>query len=292
MKQLYFLFITALITISSSAQQLSKQDEQFADSVMNENYPADKPGAVLLIAKNGKPVFRKAYGLASIELKVPNKPEYIFAIGSMSKQFTAVCILKLAQEGKLNLQDDITKYLPQYNAHGRHITIENLLTHTSGIINFTSVKGVVAKSMLDQSHEELLNDFMNDSLLFEPGTDWSYSNSNYIVAGLIVEKVSGISLSEYLQQNIFNPLGMSHTYTGTHDSVIVNAVNGYESAGNDTYKSPYNGWSWNFGAGGIVTNADDLLKWDNALYTEKVIKKEWLEKAWKPFVLPNGQITN
>jgi CubicO group peptidase (beta-lactamase class C family) len=285
MQRMLFIFFITLST-STCAQQLSKQDEQFVDSVMNANYPSDKPGAVLLIAKKGEPVYRKAYGLANLELNVPNRPEYVFSIASMSKQFTAVCVLKLAQEGKLNLQDDIKKYLPQYNTHGRHITIENLLTHTSGInVN----KG---KLMLYQSPEEMLNFFMNDSLLFEPGTDWAYSNTGYLVAGLIVEKVSGLSLGEYLQQNIFDPLGLSHTYVGTQDSVIANAVNGYQYLGNNIYKLPYFSWTWYYGAGGIVSNVDDLLKWDNALYTEKVIKKEWFEKAWKPFVLRNGQTTN
>src|SRR5215471_19127509 len=115
MKQVYLLFTSALVATITFAQQLSKQDELFVDSIMNANCPSDKPGAVLLIAKKGEPIFRKAYGLANLELNVPNKPEYVFSIASMSKQFTAVCVLKLAQEGKLNLQDDIKKYLPQYN---------------------------------------------------------------------------------------------------------------------------------------------------------------------------------
>ena len=287
---LTYLFIT--LGVSTYAQQLSTQDEQFADSLMNANYKPDKPGAVLLIAKNGLPVFRKGYGLANLEFKVNNKPEYIFRIGSMSKQFIAVCILKLAQEGKLNLHYDITKYLTAYNTHGRHITIEHLLTHTSGIIDFFDKKEFAAKAMNDQTKEETMNFFMNDSLLFEPGTDYSYSNSGYTLAGFIIEKVSGMALNDYVQQNIFNPLEMLHTSLGNQDSSLVNAVNDYEHTGNDRFKPAGQGsWSWIYVAGGIRTNVDDLLKWDNALYTEKIIKKEWLEKAWKPFELRNGQTT-
>ena len=293
MKRILILSFSFLLIVSSNAQQLSKADEQFVDSIMNASYKPDGPGAVILIAKKGLPVFRKAYGLANLELNVNNKPDYVFRIGSMSKQFTAVCILKLAQEGKLSLQDDINKYLPDYNIHGRHITIENLLTHTSGITSYTEKKDFRPKMVIDQSKEDIMNYFMNDSLLFEPGTDWSYSNSGYVVAGLIVEKVSGISLNEYLQQNIFHPLRMFNTSIGSYDSIVLNSAFGYEAAGYGKFKpASYLSWSWPYAAGAIVTNVDDLLKWDNALYTDKIIKSEWLEKAWKPFLLPNGQLTN
>lgn len=211
MQRIIIIYFFKLLNVSTYAQQLSKLDEQFVDSVMGANYKSGEPGAVLLIAKKGQPVFRKAYGLANLEFNVNNKPEYVFRIASMSKQFTAVCVLKLAQEGKLNLQDDIKKYLPDYNTHGRHITIENLLTHTNGINDFASKKEFPAQAILIQSPKELMNSFMNDSLTFEPGTDWGYSNSGYVVACLIVEKVSGMSLSEYRSQYIFNPLEMSHT---------------------------------------------------------------------------------
>lgn len=293
MKRILILSFFFLLSVSSTAQQILKSDEQFVDSIMNANYKPDGPGAVILISKKGLPVFRKAYGLANLELNVKNKPDYVFRIGSMSKQFTAVCILKLAQEGKLSLQDDINKYLLNYNMHGRHITIESLLRHTSGITSYTEKKDFGPKMVVDQSKEDIMNYFMNDSLLFEPGTDWSYSNSGYVLAGLIVEKVSGKSLNEYLQQNIFNTLGMHNTSIGNYDSILPNSAFGYEDAGYGKFKpASYLSWSWPYAAGAIVSNVDDLLKWDNALYTDKIIKSEWLEKAWKPFLLPNGQLTN
>jgi CubicO group peptidase (beta-lactamase class C family) len=292
MQRFLLVYLLIMVTVATDAQQLSKQNEQFVDSVMTAYYKPDLPGAVVLIAKEGQPIYRKAYGLANLELNVMNKSEYLFAIGSMSKQFTAVCILKLVQEGKINLQDDVVKYLPDYNMHGVHITIENLLSHTSGIINPFDVKGVLAKAMLDESPKEIMNLFADEPLHFKPGTDWSYSNSNYLLAGLIIEKVSGMPLSAYLQQNIFTPLEMSHTYIGNHDSALFNSVTGYEFASQGKFKPTYVSWSWTYGAGQIVTNVDDLLKWDNALYTEKLLKKEWLQKAWQPFVLPNGLTTN
>ena len=291
MKHAFFLIIV-FVTATSFGQQLSTADEQYVDSIMNFYYKPDAPGAVLLIAKNGQPVYRKAYGVASLELNVPNKPENVFRIGSMSKQFAAVCILKLAQEGRLNLQDDIRKYLPDYNSHGRVITIENILTHTSGIIDAQNKPDFLKRMRTDQSHDDLLNSFMPDSLLFEPGTDWHYSNSNYELTGFIIEKVSGMALRDYLQQNIFQPLEMTHTYVSSDDSIFVNLVNGYDKIAGKYRPAIFLSSTWEYAAGDILSNVDDLLKWDNALYTDKIVKQEWLQKAWKPFLLKNGVSAN
>ncbi|MBL0745863.1 serine hydrolase [Chryseolinea lacunae] len=286
------LFLIAL-SVSLNAQPLSTQDQHVVDSIMNANYKPDEPGAVLLIAKAGKPIYRKAFGLSNLEFNVPNKPENIFRIASMTKQFTAVCVLQLAQRGKLNLQDDIKKYLPDYNSHGRRITIEHLLSHTSGIPDFAEKKDFPAQMVLTQSPGELMNFFMNDSLTFEPGTNWGYSNSGYVVAGLIVEKVSGLPLNEYIRENIFAPLDMNHSAIGNYDSLVRNASYGYINAASGKYMPIlYMSWSWPYAAGNIISNVDDLLKWDNALYTEKILKKEWTEKAWRSVVLPDGQNAN
>lgn len=294
MQHFLLVYLYVILSVSTYAQQFSQLDEHFIDSFMNANYKTGEPGAVIMIAKNGRTVFKKGYGLANLELNVSNKPDYVFRIGSMSKQFTAICVLKLAQDGKLNLQDDIRKYLPNYNTHGRDITIANLLSHTSGIRNINEVKNFPEIAVSNQSPHELLNYFMNDSLAFEPGTDWKYSNSNYMIAGLIVEKVSGLSLSEFLQRNIFNPLGMTHTCVGNYDRIIKNAVNGYDRAlEKDNFKPAiYMGWIYTFGHGNITSNLHDLLKWDNALYTDKIIKSEWLKKAWTPFELTDGRIAH
>jgi CubicO group peptidase (beta-lactamase class C family) len=293
MKNLTLLILSAFLLSGSYAQQLSKNDEIYIDSLMNANYKPTEPGAVLLIAEDGKAVYRKAFGLASIELTVPNRPEFTFRIGSMTKQFTAVSILQLAEKGKLSLQDDIRTYLPQYNTHGRRITVENLLTHTSGITSYTEKGDFYKNIAIDQTKDQIAQYFMNDSLLFEPGTDWSYSNSGYVVAGLIVEKVTGMPLNEYFDKNIFEPLGMSYTTTGTSDHVIPLAVSGYEGAENGTFKpAGYLSWTWPYAAGDIVSNVDDLLKWDESFYTNRILDKDWITKAWTSFELKNGQKTN
>lgn len=288
-----------LIYVLTNAQQISKTDEIFVDSVMNSYFKPNGPGAVILIAKKGVPVLKKAYGLANIELNVTNKPEYVFNIGSMSKQFTAICILKLAQDGKLKLQDDIKKYLIGYNTHGRNITIENILYHTSGIYNYSDKEDFFPKSVTDISPEDLKKSFMNDSLFFEPNSNWSYCNSGYVLAGLIVEKVSGKSLAEFLTENIFKPYEMKNSFVGNDDSVFVNSVNGYDNVQGleNTFETKYKpaqfmSWTFSYGAGGIISIVDDLLKYNNALLSGKILKKEWLEKAWTPCVLPNGKSTN
>ncbi|HCK21965.1 MAG TPA: serine hydrolase, partial [Bacteroidetes bacterium] len=162
--------------------------------MLQSTYPASGPGAAILIAHNGQPVFRNAYGMANLELNVPNQPEYVFAIGSMSKQFVAISLLMLEAEGKLNLDDPVTRYLSDYDTLGNNITIRQLLTHTSGIKSFTEMDTFQKLVNVDLGAEEMLELFMHEPLMFEPGSDWSYSNSGYTVAGMIVEKVSGMSL--------------------------------------------------------------------------------------------------
>ena len=292
---LFFLLINILIY----PQQISKVDEMFVDSVMNSNFPASGPGAVILISKNGVPIYKKAYGLANVELNIKNKLEYLFNIGSMSKQFTALCILKLVQEGKISLQDDIKKYLIDYNSHGQKITIENILNHTSGIQSYSNKEDFLGKSVTDITKEDLRKSFENDTLIFLPNTNWSYCNSGYVIAGLIVEKVSGKSLSSFLTENIFIPCGMKSTFVGNDDSIFINLVNGYdnvlgpENVTEIKYKpAQYISWTYSYGAGGIISNVDDLLKYNTALLSYKIINKQLLEKAWSASTLPNGKSTN
>lgn len=262
----------------------------YADSIMQAEYKANAPGAVLLIAKEGKSVFEKAYGLANVELEVPNRTEYEFEIGSNTKQFTAVSILQLVQKGKIDLQDDIHKFLPEYNTYEHRITVENLLTHTSGIPDYFG-KGYFNKNFKnDVPRDSIVEWFSSDSLLFEPGTDWSYSNSGYFLLARIIEKVSGVSYEDYVQKNIFEPLHMDHTSFGTHDKVIPGMVTGYDPGKDGNYKdAEYLSWSWVYSAGAIISNTADLLKWDNALYAGKIVDPVLLQKAWQNHRLKDSE---
>ncbi|MGE5621140.1 MAG: serine hydrolase domain-containing protein [archaeon] len=293
-----YTFSKAVLILLVSAcsvmpQKLSKADKAYIDSIMNSYYKPDAPGAVILAAKDGKVLFRKAYGMASLELGVPEKPEFVFPLGSIVKQFTAVSILQLAEQGKLSLQDDIRKYLPEYNTQGRKITIEHLLTHTSGIKSLYEKPDYQKLRRNEYKAEELLTLFQDEPLYFEPGSNWNYSNSGFTIAGLIIEKISGMSFKEYLEKNFFTPLGMKSTFIAPWDRVIPGLVPYYRPAGKEVYKpGPYFSFSSLFSAGDLISCADDMLKWDEALYSGKILKKEWLEKAWTSYILPDGQKTN
>jgi CubicO group peptidase (beta-lactamase class C family) len=294
MKRTVLVCAAALMLLPAcSRQKLDPALASYIDSLMNSLYKSDQPGAVILVAKDGEPVFRKAYGLANLELNVPNTPENVFAIASMTKQFTAVCVLQLLQQEKLSLQDDIRKYLPGYNTHGRLITVEHLLTHTNGIPNVTVHPDFYRKEILEPSREELLNCSANDSLLFEPGTDWSYNDVGFIMAAFIVERASGMPFHEYMRKNIFDPAGMKNTTFGTRERVIPRMVTGYTPGEGESYRpEEYYSWTWGLGMGEIVTTVDDMLRWDEALYTEKLVKRDLLERAWTSYALPDGQKAN
>jgi CubicO group peptidase (beta-lactamase class C family) len=291
MKPIIVFFTALSLMISAcSKQQPDQAIAKYVDSLMNASFKANAPGGVVLVAKNGVPIFCKAYGLANWELNVPTKPEHVFAIASMTKQFTAVCMLQLVQQGKVSLQDDMRKYLPGYNTHGRVITIEHLLTHTSGVPNIILRPDFV--NLAEPSDDELIQCSMNGLLNFEPGTDFAYDDMGFTLAAFIVEKASGMKYREYVRKNIFQPLGMNSTTIGTREKAIPMLASGYSSAGDTLFRpSEYFNWKWDFGMGDIVTCVDDMLKWDEALYTEKLVGRDLLAKAWTSYVLKDGRKT-
>jgi D-alanyl-D-alanine carboxypeptidase len=172
------------------------------------SYPADAPGAAAIVVVDGEVVLRKGYGLANVELQVPNRPEMVFELGSVTKQFTAAAILMLAERGQLRIEEDVTKYLPDYPTHGRKITIEHLLTHTSGIPSYTSLPEWIPRMREDIRPETLIGFFKDKPLEFEPGERWAYNNSGYVLLGAVIEKVSGKSYEQFIEEEIFKPLGM------------------------------------------------------------------------------------
>jgi CubicO group peptidase (beta-lactamase class C family) len=279
--------------ITLHAQKNENYSAKYIDSIMNANYKTGAPGAVVLAVQNGQIIFEKAYGLANIELGTPNQTKNVFAIGSISKQFAAVAMLKLVQEGKLSLTDKLSKYFPEYAFGKKNITIENILSHTSGIISYTEKQGFDSILVNSVSHKEMIKYFANDSLIFEPGSDWSYSNSGYAVAAVIIEKITGKPYETYIQENIFTPLNMNNTHFLSASEVIPGMVNGYNASNDSTFtKAGYFSPSWILGAGDIVSNVEDMYKWYNGLKENKIINKGLTEKAWTSFILSNGLKAN
>jgi CubicO group peptidase (beta-lactamase class C family) len=289
------LFIFTLIHFFVGAQTVSYNDiRRFEDSVIGNEYPdsSNLPGICLLVAEKGKPVYEKVSGMADVERGVKITNETVFEIGSISKQFAAVALLQLEEQGKLKLSDDIKKYIPWYNSHGETITVENLLTHTSGIRDFDAAMKPYYVSPIDRSVPEMIRFFMDSSLNFKPGTGWAYSNSNYTLVAYIVQLVSGMDYHGYVQTHIFTPLGMNHTCFGTNAQIIRNRAKGYTTGYDGNLANSGNIYCWAYGAGDIFSTTSDLLTWINALRDGKVISKAVLDKAWTSYHLPGGEPIN
>ena len=291
-----FLLAGFIFKQDATAQSLeigNKAVAQRLDQAMSVAFDKDGLGGVLLVAKDGKVVYEKAVGKANLELDVPLTSGNVFRIGSITKQFTAVAILQLMEKGQLQLDDDITKFIPNYPVHGYHISIANLLSHTSGIKDYTEIEGLDPDiKRRKTSVTELIDRFKGQPMEFEPGTAYKYSNSNYVLLGYIIEKLSGQSYEQYITEHIFIPLGMTHSFYDSPEKVIPGRITGYmfareNSAVNAGYFDPSNA----FAAGALLMSAADLFKWHQGLYKYTVLKKEDLVRAFTPFTLKNGKKT-
>jgi len=282
------LFILFLFLIVCQVKAQVSDPAKAIDQYLTETFKVDEPGATALVIKDGKVILRKGYGFANLETKTVNTPETIFRIGSVTKQFTSTAILKLAEQGKIGLQDEITKYLPAYPTQGKKITIEHLLTHTSGIKSYTSLEEVMTLREREISVANMIDAFKDKPFDFNPGDTYQYNNSGYFLLGAIVEKVSGLSWGEYLKKNFFVPLKMTNTFY--YDPKLPLQATGYQKTSATEYGlAKYVHPTVPFSAGAIFSTVDDLWKWENALFDYKVVKKENLEKAWTPLTLNSGK---
>lgn len=294
MYKLILIFIPCLFFLENTDGQ-SKQDKQFIkqlDQLISERYKSIAPGCVVLVAKKGKVIYEKAFGSANLELNVPMKPEMIFRIGSITKQYTSVAILQLVEQGKIFLQDSIQKYVKDYPYKGNTITIENLLTHTSGIKGYQAINDTTPNGeRRDYTPKQGVDYFKNEPLEFEPGNQFQYSNSNYYLLGYIIELVTGKSYQDYIYQNLFNAAGLTNTYYNQQEKIIPDRVTGYTKLGTTFENADYLSMTTAYAAGALMANAEDLFTWHEALYNQKLIGKEMLDKATTPFKLKNGGAT-
>jgi len=213
MKYLNYLFIASLLITTSVYSQISQQTIKNIDTYLNDEFQPDKPGIIIRINRNNQKVYEKAVGLANVEKEIPLQTDLIFPIGSMTKQFTAIAILQLYEQKKLLLSDEIQKYIPSFPKKKNPITIHHLLTMTSGIPEYFDVEEHETHLITKEySKIELINIFKNRYLDFQPGNKWGYSNSNYYLLGMIIEKVSGLNYEEYITTHFFKPLKMDESY--------------------------------------------------------------------------------
>lgn len=273
--------------VTRSVQDLAAR----LDATIAPYFQTDAPGAAVIVVKDGKTVLRKAYGMADTTKGIKMRPEMALRIGSMTKQFTATAILLLADEGKLSLQDEITKFLPDYPTQGRKITVEHLLTHTSGIVSYTGRQGYAQRAPQDTTVAAQIDSFKNDPMQFEPGTQYRYNNSGYYLLGAIIEKVSGQPYHKFLEQRIFVPLGMEHTaYEGYERSPWPTAA-GHSQAENGFGPARPLGAHQSYAGGALVSTVDDLAKWDAAV-GRKLLKPATWQRAFSSYRLADGKDSN
>lgn len=277
------LFSVCLILLTATFVKADEVDN-FVRSILTER---NIPGAAIVVVKNGKIVKSAGYGIASVEFNVPATPETVFEIGSVSKQLTAAGIMLLVEDGKVNLDEKISKYLPNTPDSWKNVTVRNLLTHTAGIKSYSSIaEGFeLSKRNKVESFIKLLSTYPLD---FETGTDYVYSNTGYSLLSYIIESASGKSYWDFMRERIFNPLGMTKTADRDPQFVIKNRATGYEwrtdrligRDGNLTDLS---------GAGAIVSTVLDLAKWDLALRNDTLLKKTSKLEMWKPLTFNDGK---
>jgi len=291
-RQILILAFGLLFNLTYAQQKDDEQLVTYFDKIFSEQFKTDEPGVTALVSRNGQIIYKKAFGMANLELNTPMQVDNVFWIASIGKQFTAVAILQLMEQGKLNLQDEITKFIPDYPTQGNKITIEHLLTHTSGIHNFSGMKDPDKKLALDCTPNEVIDFFKNLPMRFAPGTNWEYSNSGYFLLGYIIEQITGKPYSEYLEENFFKPLGMTNTQYANDTRIIKNRVGAYSLGDYGFENSQSRNITHVYSAGAIQSTVEDFFKWHQAVHTYKLVKKENLDKAITRYKLTDGTETD
>ena len=244
------------------------------------------PGLSLLVSRDGNPIRAQGYGLANVELRVPVKPETVFQSGSVGKQFTATAVMMLVEEGKIGLEDPLTKLFPDAPAAWKQVTVRELLSHTAGFTDYPKDFNF----RKDYTEDEVLKIVEGIPLAYPAGTKWSYSNLGYATLGILIHKVTGKFYGDFLQERIFKPLDMSTTRIISEADIIPNRAAGYRLVKGELKNQEWVAPTINTTAdGSLYFSINDLAKWDAALYTEKLLKHSRLEQMWTVAKLKNGQ---
>lgn len=278
-----FLLIS-LLSITCVAQDgVSTRIDEFIRAEMKTQ---QIPGVALAVVKDGKIVLERGYGLANVEHQVAVTPETIFQSGSTGKQFTATAVMMLVEEGKLSLEDKITKHFPDAPEAWANITVRHLLTHTSGMTDYPQDFDL----RRDYTEDELYQRVKPIPLAFQPGEKWSYSNLAYVMLGILIHKVSGKFYGDFLQERVFKPLEMTTARIINEADIIPNRAAGYVVVNGQIKNQSWVSPTLNTTAdGALYLTVYDMAKWDAALYTEKLLKKSSLEQMWTPVKLNDGK---
>ena len=258
---------------------------------------ANVPGGSFIVIRNGKVVCKGAHGLANVEKRIRNTTRTNFRLASMTKQFTAMAVMILADRGKLSFDDPASRFFPELPAWARRMSVRHLLNHTSGIMPYEPAapsippgKVTPRDQLQDRDVLEILK--KQERTLFEPGAQYRYSNSGYVLLGLLVERASGLSFPEFLRKEIFDPLRMKGSVAHQEAVAVVrNRAYGYSKRGDGFRRTDQSVTSATLGDGGIYTSVEDLLKWDRALAAHRLVKEETWRQAVTPGALNNGSRT-
>ncbi len=278
------IFILGLIVLFACQSSKEEKINQLFAPYDGRN----KPGAALMVLRDGKPILSKTFGMADIERGIPVTPQTNFRLASVTKQFTAMCLMMLVERGLLSYDTKLTDIFPDFPSYGKKITIRNILQHTSGLIAYEDlIPDTAMVQVLDADVLQMMKE--QDSTYFVPGSAYRYSNTGYAVLAMVVEKLSGLSFPEFLKKNIFLPLEMDNTVAFVDGlNEVPHRAFGYTVHADSIELTDQSITSAVLGDGGIYSSLEDLFKWDQALYSEKLVSKRSLQQAFTPHLETYG----
>src|SRR5579871_5740824 len=286
------ILVAALVKTTTAFATNDSPEAKQVDAIFADLAKPGSPGCALAVARGGKIIYEKGYGLANLEQEVPITPRTVFDIGSTSKQFTASSILLLEKQGKLSVNDDVRKYIPELPDYGQKITILHLLNHTSGLRDYLTLFDLAGINIDSVTTDEdaLRIVTRQKALNFDPGSEFLYSNTGFFLLSVIVKHVSGETLREFAAKNIFAPLGMTHTqYRDDHTALIPNRALAYDWNEKKRAFTLNVSYFEQTGDGAVHTSVEDLLKWDENFYTGAVGGKSLITALQEPGKLNNGK---
>ncbi len=285
---IFVIFVCALLVIHEASFAQDKVGK--IDELMQLYFDYGQFNGSVLVSEGGKVIFKKGYGMANMEWAIPNTPDTKFRLGSITKQFTAMLILQLVEENKIDLEGKLSDYLPYYRKDtGNLVTVHHLLTHTSGIPSYTGLPNFMEELSRDRYPvDEFIKTYCSGDLEFEPGSKFVYNNSGYFILGAIIEEATGKTYEDVLKAKILDPSGMVDTGYDHHDTLLLHRAAGYEKRAGGYVNAAYLDMSLPYAAGSLYSTAEDLFIWDQALYTDELLSDELKELMFKPHISAEG----
>ena len=284
------LFASALALAAAPAAAVPSDFRQRADAYLAEAWPADGPGAAVIITDDGETVYAAGRGLADLEARTPVAPQTVFRIGSITKQFTAAVIMQLVDEGRVSLDDPVSRFLPDYPQPGAGATVRQLLNHTVGIQPYTGIPGWMAEQNTNRPYttEQLIAVFRDLPAPSRPGERFAYNNSGYVLLGAIIEAVSGMPWHQAIEQRIARPLGLETLRYGVAEAEMPRMARGYTSGEEGVRPANRIHMSVPHAAGGLIGSVEDLARWAHALHHGRVVSPQSYERMTTPTTMPDG----